>query len=430
VLLERHLDPRIHKALFEEGHAGLGFERAHRRFYPQGRAAVHITGFTDIDGKGLSGAEAAFDALLNEGFHAPLEMSVDLRAQSHVHNELEAAMASNGARAAIAIVMDVETGEIISMVSLPDHDPHQPATAPAEARLNRALASRYELGSVYKALTFAAAIDHGVLDLNERLDLPEALRVGRHVIRDAHPVNAEDAASPVMQFAHSSNVASVSIALRLSSEEQGGFYQRLGLLEAAPVGYRESAAPLPPAPLSTSTRAAMSYGYSISVSPVAFLSAFNATVNGGFQVDPTFTKVDPRTGSHRTRVMSPRTSEEMRTLLRAAVEFGTATKAQVEGYAVGGKTGTALKIVNGAYNHEKVVSTFVAAFPMEQPRYSVLVLFDEPEGDGISRGRINAGFVAAPVAGRIIERIGPVLGVSPSMERRALTRLASNEAAP
>lgn len=430
VPIERHLTPRAHEQLFALGRPGLGFEPQFRRVYPQKDAAAHVVGFANIDGQGLAGAERAFDAELAENDHAPLALSLDMRVQAMVREELATGLARSEAQSGIAIVMNVDTGEVISLVSLPDYDPHQPARSMADARVNRAFNSVFELGSVFKVFAYAAALDSGRLALNERLDLPEELRLGRHVIRDTHPVAPDEAGAPIMQFAQSSNIASASIALRLSGEEYGRYLKDWRLLERADIGFAESAGPILPDDLTAARRASMSYGYGMSVTPISFLSAFNTTVNGGFYVRPTLERVDERTGSHRERVLSPRTSDDMRTLLRAAVELGTGRRAQVDGYAIGGKTGTALKLVDGAYDESTVVSTFVAAFPIDQPEYSVLVLYDEPKGDGEVMGRFNAGYVAAPVAAEIIERVGPILGITPSSDGRSLTRIASNEAAP
>ena len=409
VWIRRDLTPRERQAVFELGLPGLGFVDEPKRVYPRGRLAAHVLGFADVDGRGAAGAERAFDAELSAGGGRPLPLSIDIRAQHAVDEELRAAMASTGAQAAAALVTDVRTGEILALVSLPDFDPNDPGRAPADARLNRPLAAVYELGSVFKTISYAAALDAGVVNASFVAPTDRPLQVGPNLIKDSHPVTRPLTVRE--SFVRSSNVAAAYVALRLAPDAHEDYLTRFGLMHRAPVAYAESARPLRPQDWDDTARATVAYGHGLAVSPAAFAAAFNAVVNGGLYVRPTLRPANPR-GALSERVISPQTSAAMRGFLRAAVVDGTGRRADVPGYYVGGKTGTAEKVVDGAYDTERITATFAAVFPVDAPRYSVLVVLDEPVGAELDPARINAGYTAAPTAGLIISRLAAALGVT------------------
>jgi cell division protein FtsI (penicillin-binding protein 3) len=408
VWIERGLSPRQRQAVFDLGLAGLGFVEEPRRVYPRGRLAAHALGWTTIDGEGAAGAERAFDAELAAGDGRPLALSVDLRVQFALDDELRAAVANHAAKAGVGLVTDVRTGEVLALVSLPDFDPNHPGEADAEARLNRAMASVYELGSIFKTFTVSAALDSGAADISTLLPTDHPLEVAGRLITDAAPAGRE--LSLADAFIRSSNVGVGALGLSLGEARQRDYLARFGLLERAPVGYPESAQPLLPSRWNEAERATVSYGHGIAVSPAAFMAGFGAAVNGGLYVRPTLRPVGPR-GAVEEPVVTPETSRAVAQLLRAVVLFGTGRRADAPGLGVGGKTGTAEKPSAGGYDPDRVIASFAAIFPSDSPRYAVLILLDEPQGNAETRGRAGAGYTAAPTAGAVIARIAPILGV-------------------
>jgi len=407
--VKRGLSPRQRQAVFDLGIAGLDFVEEPRRVYPRGRLAAHVLGFTNIDGVGAAGAERAFEAELADGDGRPLALSVDLRVQYALDEELRAAMDSYGAKAAVGLVTDVRTGEILALVSLPDFDPNHPASSSQNARTNRAMASVYELGSIFKTFTVAMALDTGQADIHRVLPTDTPLEVGGEQIHDAAPVRRRLTTAEV--FVRSSNVGAGYLALEAGLQTQREYLWRFGLMDRAPVGYAESARPLRPEEWDETARATVGFGHGMAVSPVAFAAAFGAVVNGGEYVRPTLRPADPR-GVISDRILSPETSAEMARLLRAAVLYGTGRRADAPGLGVGGKTGTAEKTVDGEYVDGLVVSSFAAVFPYNDPRYAILIVLDEPTGNDDTHGRVGAGYTAAPAAAAVITRVAPLLGVA------------------
>jgi cell division protein FtsI (penicillin-binding protein 3) len=408
VWIKRGLSPRQRQAVFALGLGGLGFVEEPRRIYPRGRLAAHALGWTTIDGVGAAGAERAFDAELSAGDGRPLALSIDLRVQFALDDELRAAVAEFDAQAGVGLVTDVRTGEILALASLPDFDPNHAGEAEADARLNRAMASVYELGSIFKTFTVSAALESGAAEVGTLLPTDGPLEIGGAVVTDAAPAGRK--LSVADAFIRSSNVGVGALGLSLGAETQQDFLARFGLLERAPVALAESAQPLLPARWNEAARATVSYGHGIAVSPAAFMAGFGAAVNGGNYVRPTLRPVGPR-GAVEERVLSEETSREVAQLLRAAVLFGTGRRADAPGLGVGGKTGTAEKPAAGGYDPDRVIASFAAVFPYDSPRYAVLILLDEPHGTEETHGRAGAGYTAAPTAGAVIARIAPILGV-------------------
>ena len=411
VWLQRHLTPTQQMDVNALGIPGFGFRTEQRRVYPHGALAAHVVGYAGIDNLGLGGIEQFFDDdLLTAAADAgALELTIDVRAQYALHEELAAAMAEFGAIGAAGLVLDARTGEILAMVSLPSFDPNQIAASAAEGRFNRASLGVYELGSTLKILTIAMALDFGTARLEDRFDASGPLRAARFVIRDDHPQNRWLSVPEI--FIHSSNIGAARMAMEVGAERQQEFLARLGLLTRADVQIPEVGAPIVPKPWRETSTMTVAFGHGLAVSPLQFAGAVGALVNGGWAVPPTLIKVQGPTEPRQ--VVSAETSQAIRRLLRLNVLQGTGTLAAAPGFLVGGKTGTAEKARNGGYQKDAVVSSFVGAFPMNDPKYVVLALMDEPKGNESTNGFATAGWTAAPVVSRVISRIGPLLGVEP-----------------
>ncbi len=410
VWLQRNLTPRQQYQVNRLGIPGLYFQREQRRFYPHGALLPHVVGFTDVDNQGLAGIEQSFDDVLRSSAR-PLRLSIDLRVQHVLAQELAGAMAEFRAIGAAGVVMDARTGEVLAMASLPTYDPEKPAAAPADARFNRASLGIYEMGSVFKLFTTAMALDEGIVDLNDGYDVRQPIRVARFTIRDYHPKNRWLSIPEILMY--SSNIGTVHMAMDAGTPRQKEFLGRLGLLQPAGVELSEVGQPLVPSPWREINTMTISYGHGLAVSPLQLTSAVAAMINGGTEARATLLKQDPSHADKGRRVISAATSEKMRRLMRLVVVKGTGRKANTAGYVVGGKTGTADKPSGGGYARNSRIASFVGAFPMDDPRYVVFAMVDEPKPTKATFGYATGGWVAAPVAGRLIERIGPLLGVAP-----------------
>ncbi|MHA1113512.1 MAG: peptidoglycan D,D-transpeptidase FtsI family protein [Alphaproteobacteria bacterium] len=410
IWLRRNLTPRQQYAVNRLGIPGLDFQREERRVYPQGRLASHLLGFTDVDDKGLAGIERAFDSRLRGGGGA-LALSIDVRVQHLVRQEIQRALTEFKALGATGIVMDARTGEVLAMESLPDFDPNDAAAGPPGARFNRATLGVYEMGSTFKIFTAAMALDSGALTLADGYDASKPIRVARFVIRDFKPKKRWLSVPEI--FMYSSNIGIVKMALDVGTAEQRMYLRRFGLLDPAPIEFDEVGQPLVPSPWREISTMTVAFGHGISVSPVQLTSAVASVVDGGVMHPPTLLRRDPAAPVPGVRVISERTSEQMRRLLRLVVAQGTGRNAAAPGYLVGGKTGTAEKVGARGYQRKSLISSFVGAFPMNDPRYVVLVLVDEPKGNARTFGYATGGWVAAPAVGRIIARMGPMMGIAP-----------------
>ncbi|MBI1238429.1 MAG: penicillin-binding protein 2 [Alphaproteobacteria bacterium] len=413
VWIKRDLTPAQYAQVRSLGIAGLGVRRETKRVYPVGRTAAHVVGFVDIDNRGLAGVERALDQRLRDPARggAPLTLSLDLRVQHVVADELAAASEEFRAVGATGIVLDVHSGEVLAMASVPDFDPNHPADSPAETRFNRATLGVYEMGSTFKTFTTAMALDAGVVTIRDGFDASQPIRIGRFTISDYHP-EARWLSVPEI-FQYSSNIGSARMAMATGPERQRAYLSRFGLLSAPAIEIAEVAPPLLPpqwGPVETMT---ISFGHGLAVSPLQTATAMAAMVNGGLMIPPTILKRSPEGPVRAKRVISEDVSASMRTLLRLVVSEGTGGKADVIGYPVGGKTGTAEKAQGGRYARKALLSSFVGVFPALQPRYLVLVLLDEPQPTAETHGYATGGWTAAPTCGRIIARIAPMLGLIP-----------------
>ncbi|MEO1039702.1 MAG: penicillin-binding protein 2 [Pseudomonadota bacterium] len=410
VWVARGLTPRQRQAIHLLGLPGIGFVEEPGRIYPKRRAAAHLVGYADRDLHGLSGAELAFDAALSAGDGRPVSLSIDLTAQHAVESVLRARMAHFRAEGASAVLMRVGTGEILALASLPDFDPNRPNDAPNSARFNRASEGVYELGSVFKPLTLAAALESGAVALDDVFDATDPISIGGFRIRDFHPERRPMTAREAV--IHSSNIATARMAETLDGVRLRQFFQDLRLLERAPVELAESGRPLTPAaPWSTIETMTISYGHGMAISPLALTAAYAALANGGVYTPPTLRPVAPGEIIVGEPVMSAETSAAVLAVMRQVVTQGSGRRADVDGLAVAGKTGTAERVVGGRYDTDSLFTSFVSIFPFDDPEYVLLVSFDRPKAAPETHGFATAGWNAAPTSGEMIMRLSSILGV-------------------
>ena len=414
VWLKRNLTPKQHYAVNRLGIPGIGFVTERHRVYPQGALTAHAVGFAGIDNRGLAGIERSFDEVLAPaapGRGGPIRLSLDVRVQSALHDELSAAVAEFMALGAAGVVLDARTGEILALVSLPDFDPNHPAAASADALFNRASLGVYEMGSTFKTFTMAMALDLGTVDLGGGYDATEPLRVARFVIRDDHAKRRWLSVPEI--FVYSSNIGAAKMARDVGGPRQKEFLDQLGLLRRPAIEIPEVGRPMWPEPWREINTMTIAFGHGIAVSALQLASGVAAIVNEGVMAPVTLLRREEGQPVAARRVIAAETSAIMRRLLRLVVTSGTGRKAEAPGYAVGGKTGTARKIGESGYRRGALISSFVGVFPIEAPRYVVLALLDEPQGNESTMGFASGGWTAAPLVGRVVARIAPILGVAP-----------------
>lgn len=422
VWLRRNLTPRQQFEVNRLGIPGLDFKKEERRVYPHGRLAGHIVGFTNVDNVGLSGIEKSMDAAI-AGAKAPLRLSIDIRVQQILRQELAGQIEKFKAIGGGGIVMDAESGEVVAMVSMPDFDPNAAGQAADVTRFNRMTLGVYELGSVFKIFNHAIALETGVASFASSYDATKPIRVGRFTISDFRGKNRWFSVPEIFQY--SSNIGSAKMALDIGSETQREYLGDLGLLRRTSIELPEKAQPIYPAQWREVSTMTISYGLGIAVSPLHLASAVTAAVNGGVLRPATLIRRDtaPAAG---VRVFSEDTSDQMRRLLRLVVEDGTGKKADAKGYLVGGKTGTAEKELNGSYKRDALISTFVGVYPMTAPRFVVFAMLDEPKGIKESYGFATGGWTAAPVVRAVVARMAPLYGIAPLDETAPDIRQAIN----
>jgi cell division protein FtsI (penicillin-binding protein 3) len=414
VWIQRGLTPRQQYRINSLGVPGLHFQREERRVYPQGSLTSHIVGFAGTDSVGLGGLEKQFDGMLRDGAQ-PLKLSLDVRIQHILREEIGRQMVKFDGIGGAGVMLDANTGEVIAMVSLPDFDPNLTGTAAEDARFNRATLGVYEMGSTFKIFNTALALDSGSATMDSGYDATNPIRIARFTINDYHAKRRWLSVPEI--FMYSSNIGSVKMALDFGSDAQRGFMDKLGFLAPVSVELPERGTPMAPTPWRRINTMTIAFGHGIAVSPLHLASGVASIVNGGTRWPVTVLKRDPADRAVGKKVVSKRTSKQMRQLLRLVVENGTGRKAAAEGYLVGGKTGTAEKPgKSGAYARKALLSSFVAAFPIHDPSYVVLVMIDEPKGNKESHGYATGGWVAAPAVRRIVSRSAPLLGLFPMNE--------------
>lgn len=422
VWIKREITPRQQSEVHRLGLPGVGFIPEQKRVYPNGPVAAHVLGFANVDNVGIAGIEKWIDAqnlTRPKGQAAvdmkPLQLSIDMRATHAMRLELVEAMRKFKAKAAGGIIMDVNTGEIVAQVSLPDYDPNQPTDALKPENINHLAVGVYEMGSTFKALTTAMALDSGKISLTSNFDATRALRYGRFQINDYH------GAKRVLQvpeiFTYSSNIGTARMALAIGVEGHKAFLRKMGQLERLRTEMPETAMPIIPQHWGELNTMTISFGHGLAVSPLQAVAATSALVNGGYLINPTYLKRSREEAQAVAKqVIKPTTSEAMRYVMRLNAERGTASKVDIAGYYAGGKTGTSEKVVGGRYSKTKVMTTFMAVVPSDKPKYLFLTLLDEPQGISETHGYATSGWNAAPTTGKIIERVGPMLDLTPRFE--------------
>ncbi len=412
--LRRRAMPEMVAAVNALGEPAMAYAREPERLYPQITLAAHVVGYTDFDGKGITGMERVMNTQLTQSDtrNKPVALAIDSRVQAAMESELSNAMVSQQAVGATGLVLDVATGEIISLVSLPVFNPNKIGQSSPESRRNNVTQSVYELGSTFKPLTLANAIETGVVtNLSRRFDATAPLQVGRFQIKDDHPtrrwLNMPEA------LVHSSNIVTARIADEIGQARTEAMFRKLGFYDPPYIELKEKGRPLTPPYWARTTTMTVAYGHGIAVTPLHLASAYAALVNGGIWRPATLMKVAPGTKVKGQRVFSESTSLTIRKMMRLVVLDGTGRKGEAKGFRVGGKTGTAEKAGAGGYSKHVNVSTFAAAFPMDAPRYVVIAMLDSPKGSAQSYGLTTAAWTAAPVVSRVIARTGPMLGVIP-----------------
>jgi len=425
VWLKREITPSQQQEIHHLGIPGVGFLTENKRVYPNGPVVSHEIGHVNIDNQGIAGIEKWLDGqglaalhmagLATDQLQRPVNLAVDLRIQYALRDELIVAREKYKAKASAGIITDVNTGEIIAMVSEPDFDPNNPREANDPNRLNRLTTGVYEMGSTFKALTLAMALDSGRVSLSSTFDARLPLRYGKFEINDFHAQKRVLSVPEI--FTYSSNIGTARMALSLGVDYHKAFLKKLGQLDRLRTELPESAEPLVPKHWGELNTVTIAFGHGLSVAPLQAVMGISALVNGGKMIPPTFLK---RTAAEADglakRVIKAETADKMRYLMRLNVEKGTATRANVPGYYVGGKTGTSEKVVGGRYSKTKVLTSFTAILPSDKPRYLLLIMLDEPRGLPETHGFSTSGWNAVPVGARVIERVAPLLDMPPRFD--------------
>ncbi len=427
IWLKRELSPVQRTLIHNQGIPGIGFRNETRRVYPMGRLASHVLGYVDVDSRGLSGMEKFLDdqgALYTASLADPLKqaalpatLSIDTRVQYAMADELAKAIARFKAKAGAGVVLDVHSGEVISLVSLPDFNPNNPVEAQEKSRMNRVTTGVFELGSVIKAVTFAMAFDADIMNMDSRFDARKPLVIGRAKIHDFHAQRRVLSVPEV--FVHSSNIGTARMALAVGQEGHKAFLKKAGLFSRLRTELPEAASPIIPKRWSRLTTVTASFGHGFAVQPLQGATVAAALVNGGILVPPTFLKRDRAAiEGLGQRLISAETSRKMRELFRLNAVEGTARKANVPGIRLGGKTGTAEKVVNGRYSKNHRLNTFIGAFPMDDPAYVIFILLDEPQPVEGTHGYATSGWNAVPTTGKVVARIAPLLSIVPKLSEK------------
>ncbi|WP_288586779.1 penicillin-binding protein 2 [uncultured Methylobacterium sp.] len=428
VWVKREITPRQQVEVHRLGIPGVGFLPDHKRVYPNGTAAAHILGVTNLDNVGIAGIEKYIDRqglrdLTSLGFveksadMAPVQLSIDLRAQHAVRDELAWGMEHYRAKAAAGLILDVTTGEVIALASLPDFDPNEPKDALDPDRINRMNVGVYEMGSTFKAMTLAMALDSGKFNVNSTFDTRGGvLHWGRQKIHEYHGTNRVITMPEV--FTHSSNIGSAKMALGIGVPGHKAFLKKMGLLDRLRTELPESAEPIIPPRWTEINTITIAFGHGLAVAPLQASAAVAAIANGGFLMTPTFLKrTEAEAREQATQVLSPQTSEAMRYIMRLNATEGSAKKAAIPYYYVGGKTGTAEKVIRGRYVKNRLFTTFMAAAPMDKPKYLFVTVMDEPQPVAAESGPYaTAAYNSGVVTGRTIARVAPILGLPPQFE--------------
>ena len=417
--LRRRIMPEDANKIHLLGEPALEFPRETERFYPQGSMAAHVLGFVGADGHGHVGMEQVFNQRLTDSATrgTPAMLAIDTRVQGALEDEMSRAMLDSNAKGAAGVILDVETGEVVALASLPSFNPNLIDGAGEANIFNRVTNQVYELGSVMKPITVAAAIDAGTItDLGRRYQSSRPIAIGGFKIHDSHSFGAS--LNVPEALIHSSNIVTAQVADELGGARLNATMRALGMNERPYIELPARGFPLwPPGEWSRITTMTVGFGHGLAITPLHLAEAYAAMVNGGIWRPATLIKVQPGTDVQGRRVFKASTSARMRQLLRLIVDLGTGRKANAVGYRVGGKTGSAEKPGNHGYSKTKNIATFAAAFPMDHPRYVIVAMLDEPQATAATSGQRTAAWNAAPLVGRLVPRIGPLLGIMPDATR-------------
>jgi cell division protein FtsI (penicillin-binding protein 3) len=425
VWLKREISAKQQQDIHRLGIPGVGFLTENKRVYPNGPVVSHQIGHVNIDNQGIAGIEKWLDGqglaalhmagLATDQMQRPVPLALDLRVQFALRDELVKAREKFKAKASSGVIANVNTGEIVALVSEPDYDPNNPREANDPTRINRLTTGVYEMGSSFKSFTLAMALDSGKVTLDSKFDARGDLHYGKFTIHDYHAQHRILSVPEI--FTYSSNIGSARMALSLGVDYHKAFLKKLGQLDRLRTELPESAEPLVPKHWGELNTVTIAFGQGLSVAPLQAVMGIAALVNGGRLIPPTFLKRDQAAADRlATRVIKPETSDKMRYLLRLNVEKGTATRANVAGYYVGGKTGTSEKVVGGRYSKTKVLTSFTAIMPADKPQYLLLIMIDEPQGLAETHGFATSGWNAVPVGAKVIERVAPLLDIPPRFD--------------
>ena len=429
VWLKRYLTPKQMQMVNALGLPGIDFYDEYKRIYPNGNLAAHIVGFTDVDNQGIAGVEKHFNKTLGAE-KQDITLSVDLRVQHILTRELQKYMTKFEAIGAAGMVMNAKSGEIYAMASLPDYNANNPNASPVEFRFNRILNGVYEMGSTFKTFATAAAIEFAKVPLSEKFNVSTPLRRGGFTISDFHPENHPMATPEI--YIKSSNIGTVQLAERVGTPQMKLFFQQLGLTSRQAIDGEITAAPLVPNPWQDISTITAAYGHGIAVTPLHLAAATATIINNGHVTKPTLVKQPAGTNREDMgqQLISDQTSDTVRKLMRLVVSDGTGSKADINGFEVGGKTGTAEKTLGRGYAEKSLLSSFVGAFPMDDPQFVIVAFVDEPKGQKESYGFATGGWVAAPVVGTVIKEMSPLLGIRPKISHDLNQLRASMGLAP
>ncbi|MEQ9115494.1 MAG: penicillin-binding protein 2 [Rickettsiales bacterium] len=410
IWIKRNISPKEQQRVNNLGLPGVFYEINEKRAYPYGRLFSHILGYVGLDGNGLAGIEKQYDEELKsiKDEKDQIQLTLDARIQNIAREELGKGIKKFKAKGGAAIVQDPKTGEIISLVSLPDYDPHIPGKASDEQMFNKSTLASYELGSVFKIFTVAMALDRGTTDVKDAYDVSKPIQFAKYSIKDFRGKGGFLSVPEILMY--SSNIGTVQIAFELGADHLYGYLKSLGFLSKVKIDYPEISSPIYPNRKSwgSTSTATVSYGYGVSASPLQVIRAFNAVVNGGYLRDSMLVKQEHEKLPAAKKVFSDDTSLKLRKILNMVVQKGSGKKAKVAGYYVGGKSGTANKAVNGKYNSKARMSSFLSAFPIHDPKYSIFVILDDPQGIKETFGFATGGWNAAPITSSIIRRIATI----------------------
>ena len=423
VWVKRTITPRQRAEIFQLGEPGIGFLPDLKRFYPNGPLAAHVLGFTNEDNRGIAGIEKYIDeqglmSLHGAGFEVkhedlkPVKLSIDLDVTQVLRDELEKGLIKFKAKSDAGAILDVRTGEVIALESLPDFDPNDPGKGVTSVNKNRMTAGVYEMGSTFKSISIAMALQDNMVKLGSKLDATHNLHYGRFTIHDYDATHRMLTVPEV--FVHSSNIGTARMVLRVGVPGHKDFLRKMGMLTRMQTELPESAAPIIPHPWSTLNSITIAFGQGINVAPLQAMAAVGGLVNGGNLMVPTFLKRDQAQALKISKnVVRPDVSEAIRYLMRINAEIGSAKKANIPGFFVGGKTGTADKIIHGRYANNKVFTTFMALVPANKPKYLFMVIMNEPQGLKSTYGFHTAAWNSGEITGKVITRAAPMLGIAP-----------------